>query len=499
MNKEEFNSQYVATQQQFSEPESDNEDRQLTSEDVISPPKLWLPKRYLMAFLGFFGVWNVYGMRVNLSVAIVRMVQQKNVTLTNGTVQTHQDFDWDTTMQGELLSSFFWGYIVTQLPGGIIAGKVGGKKVYGIGVFSTAFFTLLTPVVASYGGYNWLIALRILEGLGEGVTFPALLSFWTKWAPKYERTKLVAISYCGSYAGTVVAMPLCGFLAEYVSWESIFYIYGGFGCFWCIIWVLFASETPEQHSSISKEELEYIQATRGTEETAVNFRDIPWKSIFTSLPVYGIIIAHFSENWGFYTLLTELPSYMKDVLHFDLKNSGMLSAVPYLCMTIIVFISSQVADYIRKRQYLSTTAVRKLFNTIAYLGQMTFLLLTGFASSPTIAVVYLTFAIGCGGLAMSGFNVNHLDISPKYAGILMGISNTVATIPGILSPAIAGIITKDKTEKEWRVVFYISSSLYAFGAIMFALLASGKVQAWDDPDRIKLDKNDLEGRENHLK
>ena len=47
---------------------------------------------------------------------------------------------------------------------------------------------------------------------------------------------------------------------------------------------------------------------------------VPWKAIFTSLPVWAIVVAHFSENWGFYTLLTELPSFLKHRLHFDLSK-----------------------------------------------------------------------------------------------------------------------------------------------------------------------------------
>lgn len=65
------------------------------------------------------------------------------------------------------MSSFFYGYVITHLPGGIIAEKFGGKYSLGLGILSTAVFTLLTPVVIQSGGANALIALRVLEGLGE--------------------------------------------------------------------------------------------------------------------------------------------------------------------------------------------------------------------------------------------------------------------------------------------------------------------------------------------
>jgi len=47
---------------------------------------------------------------------------------------------------------------------------------------------------------------------------------------------------------------------------------------------------------------------------------VPWLSIAKSLPVWAVAIAHFTNNWGYYTLLTCLPMYLKNILHFDMKS-----------------------------------------------------------------------------------------------------------------------------------------------------------------------------------
>lgn len=67
---------------------------------------------------------------------------------------------------GIVLSAFFYGYIITQIPGGCLALKFGGKNLFGLGILSTAVFTLLTPVAAR-AGVALLVALRILIGLCE--------------------------------------------------------------------------------------------------------------------------------------------------------------------------------------------------------------------------------------------------------------------------------------------------------------------------------------------
>ena len=69
-------------------------------------------------------------------------------------------------------------------------------------------------------------------------------------------------------------------------------------------------------------------------------------------------------------------------------------------------------------------------------------------SNRTLCVLFLTLAVGCSGLAQAGFNINHIDIAPQYAGILMGITNTAGTIPGIVGPLVAKMIAKKVRELE---------------------------------------------------
>lgn len=76
-------------------------------------------------------------------------------------------FDWDEATQGIILSAFYYGYIVTHLPGGMLAERFGGKYSLGFGVLCTAVFTLFTPWAVSAGGATGLIILRVFEGLGE--------------------------------------------------------------------------------------------------------------------------------------------------------------------------------------------------------------------------------------------------------------------------------------------------------------------------------------------
>ncbi|XP_055627576.1 sialin [Toxorhynchites rutilus septentrionalis] len=462
-----------------------------------NPAPLWMfwkRRRYCVVFMSFLGFFNVYALRVNLSVAIVAMTENRTVDYGNGTIGYEQYFDWSSQMQGFVLSSFFYGYILTPFLGGFISNKLGGNYVFGVGVGTTALLTILTPL-ATKGGVGLLIAVRIIEGIFEGVTFPCIHAVWSRWAPPTERSRMASIAFAGNYAGTVVAMPLSGVFANAYGWESVFYIFGVVGCIWFVAWIFLVKTSPEVDPWISSDEKEFILASLGRTEGKPEKIKHPWKGILTSMAVWALVASHVAENWGFYTLLTQLPTFLKDTMHFHLEKTGFISAIPYLAMGILLFVAGYLADLCQLKGWLTTTQVRRYFNCGAFLGQTVFMIIGAFILEPGPTIACITIAVGMGAFAWSGFAVNHLDLSPKSAGVLMGISNTFATIPGIVSPIVTGYITANKTDDEWRVVFYIAAGIYLVGCVIYWFWASGELQPWSIEAQEKA-AQELNGRKN---
>lgn len=417
---------------------------QTNSDSIPSKWKIWCHRRYVVAVLAFFGFWNVYALRVNLSIAIVAMTSDRHETLDNGTtINIGPEFTWNNTIQGYVLSSFFYGYITTQIIGGYFAAKFGGKIIFGTGIAVTAALTIVTPWLATANVYL-LIAVRIIEGIFEGVTYPSLHAVWAKWAPPLERTRLSMIASSGSYFGTVIAMPLSALLADAFGWRSIFFFFGIVGLIWYVFWMMIVANSPDQDSKISQWELHYIQSSMEINPNDQKEKlSVPWKSLLCSKAVWAICMANFSENWGFYTFLTQLPKYLKDIYGYNLGTSGFLSGLPYLAMGLMVQISGQLADFFLTRGYLTVEQTRKAFNFVGFISQCCFLLAVAFVTGQAVTIMCLTMAVGLGALAWAGFSVNSLDIAPQYASILMGLCNTLGTIPGIASPIISGYIVSD--------------------------------------------------------
>ncbi|XP_043296777.1 vesicular glutamate transporter 3 isoform X2 [Cervus canadensis] len=402
-------------------------------------PCCGVPKRYIIAIMSGLGFCISFGIRCNLGVAIVEMVNNSTVYVDGKPeIQTAQ-FNWDPETVGLIHGSFFWGYIVTQIPGGFISNKFAANRVFGAAIFLTSTLNMLIPSAAR-AHYGCVMGVRILQGLVEGVTYPACHGMWSKWAPPLERSRLATTSFCGSYAGAVIAMPLAGVLVQYIGWASVFYIYGILGIIWYMFWLLQAYECPAAHPTISQEERTYIETSIGEGANLVSL------------------------------------------------SVGLLSAVPHMVMTIIVPIGGQLADYLRSRKILTTTAVRKVMNCGGFGMEATLLLVVGFSHTKGMAISFLVLAVGFSGFAISGFNVNHLDIAPRYASILMGISNGVGTLSGMVCPLIVGAMTKHKTREEWQNVFLIAALVHYSGVIFYGVFASGEKQEWADPENLSEEK-----------
>ena len=142
-----------------------------------------------------------------------------------------------------------------------MAERVGGKILFGGGILASALVTLLMPVAARFSVYM-LIALRVLQGIVEGVTFPSMHALWSCWIPPVERSRVVSFSYSGIQLGIVIAMSLSGVLCDYGfagGWPSEFYVFGAAGCLWALAWFVLCHNTPSAHPRISLAELRYIE------------------------------------------------------------------------------------------------------------------------------------------------------------------------------------------------------------------------------------------------
>nr|XP_040577086.1 LOW QUALITY PROTEIN: sialin-like [Lepeophtheirus salmonis] len=463
--------------------------------------------RYIFAVLGAIGMAIIYGQKVNLSVAINGMVNKTALMeidsashgddehevefnpdemcyVPGGSNNTAEDgpFLWTEQNKGLILGSYFWGYLVTQIPGGRIAELFSGKWVFLVAVLMSSLPTVLTPPAAYLGGFKLVIFLRIIEGFGGGLTFPAMNVLISKWAPSSEKSTLASIIYGGTSLGTVLSIPSSGLITSLLGWEWVFYLHGGLALIWCVVWMIFVTDTPETHKFISESEKEFITSSHPPAKKGKKLT-VPWKNIFTSVPFWGIIIAHFCNNFAWYMLLVELPVFMSDGLGFAIKENAGLSSVPFICNWLFSIVYSNRLDWARSKGYISTTNARKLSMGIASLIPSLCLIAVCLSGcNKTAVVTFMIVGTGFFGSMFAGVFSNHSDIASNYAGVLMGITNMIATIPGFVVPAVVGALTHGTFGlAPWHLIFYTTSGILLLELVVYSIMASGEEQPWNNP------------------
>ncbi|MCZ6711337.1 MAG: ACS family MFS transporter [Gammaproteobacteria bacterium] len=418
-------------------------------------PAHW-PRRYALVFLAFLSVFICYIDRVNISIAIIPMAE---------------DLNWSLQTQGMVLSSFFVGYLLLQVVGGRLADRYGGKMVLGVGVLVWSLFTVLTPPAASFG-FGVLILARVAMGMGEAVTFPSIYSMYARWIPSGERAKAVAFSSSGVPLGTVFALVVTPIIVQRLGWEWAFYLFGILGVGWYFLWQRSMTSTPAEHASISAEELAFISSDTTAQVAA---GPVPWREFLTRGPVWAIIVAHFCANWSLYVLLTWLPTYVNKGLGVDYASVGWYTMMPHLALFLSLNVAGNVADRMIERG-MDVGRVRKIMQTISFASIATALLIVAQVETAWMAIAVMSVGNALGACGVGGFGVNHLDIGPKYAGTLMGITNTAGTIPGIIGVFVSGVILQQTG--SWALVFQVAAGVTLFGMVFYLLFASSK-RIWD--------------------
>lgn len=175
---------------------------------------------------------------------------------------------------------------------------------------------MITPYVAY--SVSLLTFSRILLGLLQGGIFPSCFAMLHKWMPVKERSIGFAFMDVGATIGSVVATTGSGYLSEHGfsgGWPSVFYMSGVVSLLALFLWIPYVESNPDDHKSISRDELNYINESKGREKQSKIRPKVPWKSLLTSGPVIAVVVSKFSLGWTYLMLLSKLPAYLHDVLH----------------------------------------------------------------------------------------------------------------------------------------------------------------------------------------
>jgi MFS family permease len=368
------------------------------------------------------------------------------------------------TIQGSVHSAFYNGYTATQVPGGALATRIGGQKVI---VWAFALWGLMSALTPSDGSRTRAIWwCRVGVGGAMGTVFPSMHSMLAQAIPTQERNRAVSFMTSGMYFGSafaMVAVPVAMRLggAAFATTAT--------GCC-AFAWLLAWNAVNEKMSILRPfEDTTVLPGAMGARKP----RGTPWGGLLTSPAVLVIMLNNFTFHYAFFILMSWMPTFYEQKLGLDAGSYTWLKMIPYLVMGTCSNVGGIVADKMMSSKAYSPTYVRKLLNTIGFVLSALALWSLPLCTSVGSAAFVSSVALGALAVARGGYAVNHMDVAPRLAGVLMGMSNGCGAMAGMIGPWFTGLVL-DTARDPWVAAFNMPGYLCVGGAAAYLRYATAE-------------------------
>jgi MFS family permease len=380
---------------------------------------------------------------------------------------------------GYLAGAYNITYCLCQLPVGVILDKFGVRRVGRIGAFLWSLATFGAAVSPTLGG---LFGARFLLGIGEAPTFPASAKAVGYWFPPSERSFATALFDGMAKFGSVIGVPMVGFVLLKAGWRWSFALTGVISVAYLLLfWRVY--KDPADDPKLSQAEWDYIHAeedgsaaTSNAQPQARTERAVGPQSTLLQLlaepKVLGLSIGFGSYNYVFYLLLNWLPSYLHAALGIDLLHSFLYTGVPWLIATVTdLAIGGWLVDFLVQRGFNSSRVRR----TVLIGGTTCGLGILGAAHAHGAAQALFWISVSIGGLSAAspvGWSLPSLIARRQDAGKVGGILNFANQASGIAASILTGYIVAAFHSYAWAfgisaiyLVIGISAYIFLLGSI----------------------------------
>jgi MFS transporter, ACS family, D-galactonate transporter len=377
-------------------------------------------------------------------------------------------------VMGLIFSAFSWTYALAQIPGGLVLDKLGSRLTYALSLGLWSLATMMHGMMSSVAG---LFGARLALGLAEAPCYPANSRILSTWFPQAERARANSVYAVGQYFGLGLMIPVLTWISATYGWRSLFYMFGGIGVVFAVIWHI-AYREPHESKSVNQAELDYIEAGGGLEAKSATFA-FSWSNIgklISKRQIAGASIGQFCGNSTLVFFLTWFPSYLADERGMDWIKSGFAASLPYIAASVGALFGGYVSDRII-RQTGSATMGRKL-PIIAGLLMTSVMIAANYVESNTAVIIIMSIAFFGQGMVNLGWTLIS-DVAPKeMIGLTGGIFNFCANLAGIVTPLVIGFVV-GATGSFYGALAYIGA-LGLIGAAAYIFIVG-------DVERVSID------------
>ncbi len=338
-----------------------------------------------------------------------------------------KDLNMGTAVSGLAGGLFYLGYMILQIPSGIIAEKYDANKLIMLLSVAWGIVALATGFVQTVGQ---LLILRFLLGLLDGGVWTIILVVLARWFPEKERATSNSIWLMCLPISFIIMGPISGWLISIFNWRMLFVIEAFPAIILGMLFYIYSASRPEEAHWLPGGERDYILAGQqavSRESAATNYKEAilhPQVLLMSAVYCFWLIGAVGFFMW--------VPAIIKSLSNQGIVNTGYISTLPYVAALIGLFVLGRMSD---------RTGQRRQFVSISLFCFGTFLLLSALVTNSLVSLVLLV----CSGTFLFATHAPFWAMPvamfpPRLRGAAMGMISLIGNIGSFIGPYVVGFV-----------------------------------------------------------
>lgn len=350
------------------------------------------------------------------------------------------------TQYGYAVSAFFWTYVPLQLFVGWACDRWCVYRLIAAGIGLWALSTLAMGLV---GGLATLIALRVMLGVGESITFPGSSKIIARHVAPENRGIANSVVATGIALGPVVGTFAGGLMVANYGWRTMFMVFGAVTLLWIVPWLLSSRRLPTYGAAPIDERVDISRVAR-------------------TPAVWAMGIGHFGSTYPLYFIITWVPLFLTKSRGYSITEMTYLATLGFIAQAISAVGQGWISDR-TVRAGGNEAAIRRALMVGGNVGMTLAVVALMMSRTPLETGLCLAIFGACS--ATGGVNlyaIAQMFAGPRASGSFIGIQNGLGNVPGIVMPIITGLII------DWTGVydnaFLLTAAVCAAAALWWAFV-----------------------------
>lgn len=403
---------------------------------------------------------------VSFAVSLAALTYLDRVCISILAPQISTEFQLTKQEMSYVFSAFTLSYALFEIPTAWWADQIGSRRVLTRIVTWWSAFTVFTGFAFNYAS---LLVLRFLFGVGEAGAWPNAARVFSRWIPFRERGAVQGIFFAGAHVSGGLTPLLVQWLSGQMSWRSVFFVCGIVGFFWPIAWYRWYRDDPSEHPQVTPQERDMILRERRLPADHSSQKGA-YGQIFRHRSPYFLCAMYIANNYGFYFLISWLPTYLTEARGFASTELAVYAGLPLMFSVVADIFGGFTTDALSRRFGLRLGRTIVGFGGYLFAAVATVLAVT--TQNNQLSAIIFAFAAAASMFTLAPSWATCIDIGGRYSGVLSAAMNTTGNLGGFLSPIIAAYIVE--RYGDWSIALYVLAGLYLMAAVCWLFIRADR-------------------------